>query len=152
MQSDWCPYKKQRSGHKERRQEHWCMQSPPREEEAKGWSSISQRGLEQILPLWSSEETNSTDTLILDFWSERCGKLISVVRATQVQVFCYSSPIIRIWLLKFNACSRALKAGDLGQLSGMGWGGRWEGDSGWGDTCVPMGDSSQCMAKPTIIL
>ena len=70
MQSDWCPYKKLQSGPKERHQEHWCRQSPPRDEEAKGWSTISQRGLEQILPLWSLGETNSADTLILDFQSE----------------------------------------------------------------------------------
>ena len=28
---------------------------------------------------------------------------------------------------------------------GMGWGGRWEGGSGWG---TPVADSCQCMAKP----
>ena len=28
---------------------------------------------------------------------------------------------------KFDEWSRALKAGDLGQSRGMGWGGRWEG-------------------------
>ena len=34
-----------------------------------------------------------------------------------------------------------------------GWRGeRWEQGSGWGDTCVPMGDSCQYMAKPTTIL
>ena len=27
------------------------------------------------------------------------------------------------------------KAGALGQPRGMGWGGRWEKGSGWGDTC-----------------
>ena len=34
---------------------------------------------------------------------------------------------------------------------GMGWGGRWEGGSGWG-TRAPMADSCECMAKPTTIL
>ena len=48
---------------------------------------------------------------------------------------------------KFNAWSRALKVGALGQHRGMGWGGRWEGGSGWGDTCAPVGDSCRCMAK-----
>ena len=33
------------------------------------------------------------------------------------------------------------KASALGQPRGMGWGGKWDGDSGWGDTCVPMADS-----------
>ena len=33
---------------------------------------------------------------------------------------------------KFNAWNRALKVGALGQLKGMGWGGRWERGSGWG--------------------
>ena len=28
---------------------------------------------------------------------------------------------------KFDACNRALTAGALGQLRGMGWGGMWEG-------------------------
>ena len=33
---------------------------------------------------------------------------------------------------KFDAGNRALSASALGQPRGMGWGGRWEGDSGWG--------------------
>ena len=53
---------------------------------------------------------------------------------------------------KFNAWSRAPKAGALGQPIGMGWGGRWERVSGWWDTCAPMADSCQCMAKTTTIL
>ena len=36
---------------------------------------------------------------------------------------------------KFDAWSRALRASALGQPGGMGWGGRWEGHSGWGHTC-----------------
>ena len=36
---------------------------------------------------------------------------------------------------------RALKSGALGQLRGMGWEGRWEVGSGWGDTYTPMADS-----------
>ena len=43
---------------------------------------------------------------------------------------------------------RVLRAGTLGWPRGMGWGGRWEGSSRWGNTCTPMEDSSQCMAKP----
>ena len=31
---------------------------------------------------------------------------------------------------------------------GMGWGGMWEGVFRMGDTCAPMADSCQCMAKP----
>ena len=34
---------------------------------------------------------------------------------------------------KFDAWSRAFKVSALGQPRGMGWGGRWEGGSGWGD-------------------
>ena len=49
---------------------------------------------------------------------------------------------------KFNACNRALKAGALGQPRGMGGGGRWEGGPGWRDTCAPVADSCQCIAKP----
>ena len=33
-----------------------------------------------------------------------------------------------------------------------GWDGEWEGASGQEDTCIPMADSCQCMAKTTIIL
>ena len=36
---------------------------------------------------------------------------------------------------RFDAWYRMLGAGALGWPRGMGWGGRWEGDSGWG-TCV----------------
>ena len=35
--------------------------------------------------------------------------------------------------------------------SGVGWGGKWEDGSGLGDTCTPVTDSSQCMAKTTTI-
>ena len=34
-----------------------------------------------------------------------------------------------------------LKAGALGQSRGMGWEGKWEEDSGWGNTCTPVADS-----------
>ena len=53
---------------------------------------------------------------------------------------------------KFNAGNRVLKAGALGQPRGMGWGKRWGGGFGMGDTCTPMADSCQCMAKTTTIL
>ena len=33
---------------------------------------------------------------------------------------------------RFNARDRILRAGALGWPRGMGWGGRWEGGSGWG--------------------
>ena len=46
----------------------------------------------------------------------------------------------------FNVLNRALKAGALGRPRGMGWGGRWEGVLGWGDTAVA--DSCECMEKP----
>ena len=48
--------------------------------------------------------------------------------------------------------SLVVKAGTLGQPRGMGWGGRWEVGSGRGDTCTPVADSCQCMAKNTTIL
>ena len=38
------------------------------------------------------------------------------------------------------------------QRDGMGWGERWEGGFGMGDTCAPVADSCQCMAKTTTIL
>ena len=53
---------------------------------------------------------------------------------------------------EFDALNRAFKARALGQPRGMGWGERWEGDFGMGDTCAPMTYSCQCMAKTTTIL
>ena len=38
------------------------------------------------------------------------------------------------------------------EAGGGGAGGRWEGDLGQGDTCTPMADLCQCMAKTTTIL
>ena len=51
---------------------------------------------------------------------------------------------------KFNGSSRdrVLGAGALRQPRGMGWGGKWEGGFRMGNTCTPVTDSWQCMAKP----
>ena len=38
---------------------------------------------------------------------------------------------------RFDAWSRVLRAGALGWPWGMGWGGRWEGESGWGTHVHP---------------
>ena len=38
---------------------------------------------------------------------------------------------------RFNAWDRVLRAGALGWLWEMGWGGRWEGGSGWGTHVHP---------------
>ena len=47
-------------------------------------------------------------------------------------------------------CMRqVLRACVLGWPRGMGWGGRWEGGSGWGTHVNP---SCQCMVKTTTIL
>jgi len=35
---------------------------------------------------------------------------------------------------------------------GMGWGGTWEGGVRMENTCTPMADSCECMAKTTAIL
>ena len=48
----------------------------------------------------------------------------------------------------FVALNRVLWACALGRPCGMGWGGRWEGASGWGTHVHPC-DSCQCMAKTT---
>ena len=53
---------------------------------------------------------------------------------------------------KLHAWNRALKAGALGQPRGVGWGGMWEGSLHGGDTCTPMADSCQGMAKTTTVL
>ena len=38
---------------------------------------------------------------------------------------------------RFSAWDKVLRAGVLGQPWGMGWGGRWEGSSGWGTHVHP---------------
>ena len=38
---------------------------------------------------------------------------------------------------RFNAWDRVLRTGALGWPWGMGWGGRWEGGSGWGTHVHP---------------
>ena len=38
---------------------------------------------------------------------------------------------------RFDVWDRMLRAGALGWPRGMGWGGRWEGDSGWGTHVHP---------------
>ena len=40
----------------------------------------------------------------------------------------------------------------LGRPRGTGWGGRWEGGFGMGNTCKSMADSCQWMAETTTIL
>ena len=47
---------------------------------------------------------------------------------------------------KFDAWSRAPKAGVLGQPRGIGWRRRWKEGSGWGDTCIRVANSFWCMA------
>ena len=53
---------------------------------------------------------------------------------------------------KFNEWSREHKAGASGQPKGMGRRGRCVRVSGWGDTCTPVADTCQCMAKTTTVL
>ena len=52
-----------------------------------------------------------------------------------------------------SAMKRCMKQGTQSWCSrttqrGGGWGGRWEGGSGWGNTGAPVGDSCRCVAKP----
>ena len=49
---------------------------------------------------------------------------------------------------RFDAWDRVLGAGALGWPRGIGWGGRWEGRFRMGNTCTPMADPCQRMAKP----
>ena len=46
---------------------------------------------------------------------------------------------------------QVLGPGAPGKPRGVVWGGKWEGSSGWGHTCAPVGDSHLCMAKTTTI-
>ena len=43
---------------------------------------------------------------------------------------------------------------ETGHSKPEGWDGEevWEGGSGWEDTCAPVADSCQCVAKTTTIL
>ena len=49
---------------------------------------------------------------------------------------------------RFDAWYRVLGAGALGWPRGTGWGGRCVWGFRMGNTCTPMADSCQCMAKP----
>ena len=53
---------------------------------------------------------------------------------------------------KFNALNRALKASALGTTLRNGMGRDAGRGFRMGDTCTPMADSCQCMAKTTTIL
>ena len=52
---------------------------------------------------------------------------------------------------KFDASGRALKVSALGLPRGIGWVGR-AGIQDGGDTCTPVADSCQCIAKAITIL
>ena len=54
--------------------------------------------------------------------------------------------------VQVQCMKQGTQASVLGQLRGIGWGGRWESGSGQGDTCTPVADSCQCMAKPPNIV
>ena len=49
---------------------------------------------------------------------------------------------------KMHLWYRMLRAGALGWPRGRGWGRSWKRGFRMGNTCTPMADSSQCMAKP----
>ena len=53
---------------------------------------------------------------------------------------------------RFNVWDRVLRSGALGWSWGMGWGERSDGGFWMGNTCVPVADSCQCLAKTTTIL
>ena len=53
---------------------------------------------------------------------------------------------------RFYAQDRVLRAHALGRPWGKGCGGRWKEGFRMGNTCTPMADSCQCMAKTTTIL
>ena len=48
---------------------------------------------------------------------------------------------------RFDAQYWMLGAGALGRPRGMVWGRRREEGSGWGNTCIPVADSFQYLAK-----
>ena len=72
-----------------------------------------------------------------------------------------SSPISMYETGRQSQCTGTTLRDGMGRE--VGWGGRWDGEGGgmgrevegafrMGDTCTPMADSCQCMAKPTTIL
>ena len=65
---------------------------------------------------------------------------------------CMLPYVKQITSVKFNAWSRALETGALGQPRGMGGEGGRRGVQDRGDRCTPVADSRWCMAKTTTIL
>ena len=63
--------------------------------------------------------------------------------------YCWSLAWRILSIVSVEWCMRqVLRAGALGRPSGMGWGGRWEGEIRMVNTCKSMADSCQCMQKP----
>ena len=85
-----------------------------------------------------------------DFWTLWEKAWVGCIKRTT------SKHVYYLWWNRSPAqvgCMRqGLRAGALGRPRGIGWRGRWEGGSGWGNTCNSMADSCQCMIKPTAML
>ena len=96
--------------------------------------------------MWDSKRDTDMKNRLLDSVGEGKGGMI-----WETSIETCILPYVIDHQSKFDAWNRALKASALRQLWRMGWGGRWEGFS-MGDTCTPMADSCQCMAKTTAIL
>ena len=103
---------------------------------------------------WGRYESDTTEQLHFDF-SLSC---IGEGNGNPLQCSCLENPrdggawwaavygVTQSWTwlkwlsslaAKFNAWSRGLKAGALGQPRGLGWGGEWERGSGWGTHVHP---------------
>ena len=83
--------------------------------------------------MWDSKRDADIKNSLLDSVGEGAGGMIwenSIVNMyiTIHETDCQS---------RFNAWGRVLRAGALGWPRGMGWGGRWEGGSGWGTHVHP---------------
>ena len=93
--------------------------------------------------MWDSKRDTDKKNRLLDSVGEGKGGMIwenSIETCILPYVIDHQS--------KFDAWNKALKLGTLGQPRGMGWGGRF----GMADTCSPVADSCQCIAKTTTIL
>ena len=83
--------------------------------------------------MWDSKRDTDVKNRLLDSVGESEGGMIW---ENSIET-CILPYVKQITQSRFDAWDRVLRAGALGWPWGMGWGGRWEGDSGWGTHVYP---------------
>ena len=106
------------------------------------WGGASHTGYYLLSCNWSWEA----------FWISRKPELraslsfpLNTWKKEKARVGCFERIALNMYIIicetdrqsRFDAWDRALRAGALGWPRGMGWGGRWEGGSGWGTHVHP---------------